>query len=406
MAIPVQSNSSSDPNRKFYLIPFILITSLFFLWGLANILNSALIAHFQPVFNIGRTEAMLVETAFYFGYFTFALPAALFMERFRYKGGIILGLVLYAAGALLFIPAANQVSFPFFLAALYIIAAGLAFLETGANPYALLLGPEKSGNFRINLAQTFNGLALIVGPVIAAQMILTESDSVTASAQSVVLPYTIIGISVLVIALLFVLLKMPEPGNAQRIVFSKKIFSFSHLMKGVLAQFLYVGAQAGIWGITINYVVAVLPGTTSQQASGIYLFAGTILFVLGRITGTFLLSKLNAKTILTIFGVAAAAQCLGAAFIPGLGGVVCLVGVNFFMSIMFPTIFALAVADLGEHTKIGSALVVMAIVGGAILPPLMAQIAEIYSIEKSILLPVLSFLVVAWYGYAGSNRRQ
>ncbi|MFZ6011658.1 MAG: MFS transporter, partial [Bacteroidota bacterium] len=275
--------------KKSYLVPFILITSLFFLWGIANILNSALIAHFQPVFEIKRSQALLVETAFYFGYFTIALPAGLFMEKYSYKKGILVGLLLYALGALLFIPAANMLTFGFFLVALYIIASGLAFLETAANPYATILGKPETSVQRLNFAQSFNGVALVVGPWIAGQFIFSGHEGEMSTfgekqqaAQAVIFPYTLLAGAVLLVALLFFLTKMPEPTKSGGLKFDKTIFKKKHLMLAVLAQLFYVGAQAGIWGITINYVVELIPGTSKEIASKNYMAIGTSLFVIGR----------------------------------------------------------------------------------------------------------------------------
>lgn len=394
--------------RNPYFLPFILVTSLFFLWGLANILNSALIAQFQPVFNISRSEALLVETAFYFGYFTIAVPAGLFMERYSYKKGIILGLLLYAGGALLFIPAAKMLTFGFFLVALYIIASGLAFLETAANPYVTILGKPETAVQRLNFAQSFNGLALVVGPWLAGRLIfagnegdLSEALARQQAADAVVVPYAGIAVIVLLVASLFFAVKMPEAESKEKLRFSREIFRYKHLMLAVLAQLLYVGAQAGIWGITIDYVVELLPGTSRGVASGAFLTAGTLLFVIGRFLGTFLMTYVRDNRLLGTYGLLAALACLLGVFAGGKTAVFAVLGTNFFMSIMFPTIFALGVKDIGKYTKLGSSLIIMAIVGGAILPPFMGMLSEYAGIQSAFLLPVASFLFVAYYGFAG-----
>jgi len=391
-----------------YLIPFILVTTLFFLWGLANILNSALIAQFQPVFSISRAEALLVETAFYLGYFTIAIPAGLFMERFTYKKGIILGLILYAVGALLFIPAAKLLTFGFFLLALYVIASGLAFLETAANPYVTILGPKENATQRLNFAQSFNGVALVVGPYLAGLLIfagnegdLATLEEKTRAANAVVLPYAIIAIAVLVVAILIWRTKMPEPDKGDKLKFDPAIFKYRHLMLAVVAQLLYVGAQAGIWGITIDFVVEELPGVSKEVASGSFLVAGTFLFVVGRFLGTWLLSYIKDNTLLAIFSLLAVVACLIGILGEGRIAVYAILSINFFMSIMFPTIFALGVKDLGRHTKLGSSFIIMAIVGGAILPPVMGLLSEQGSIQSSFWLPVVCFLFVAYYGFRG-----
>jgi FHS family L-fucose permease-like MFS transporter len=416
MAIPsttetVRSPDSIDSNKS-YLVPFILVTSLFFLWGMANILNSALIAHFQPVFEISRAQALFIETAFYFGYFTIAIPAGFFMEKYSYKKGILLGLVLYAIGALLFIPAAKLLTFGFFLIALYIIASGLAFLETAANPYVTILGKPESSVQRLNFSQSFNGVALVVGPWLAGQFIFSGNEGAMTSlaekqqaADAVIFPYALIAGVVLVVAFLFFLTKMPEPPKGASLKFDKAIFKNRHLTFAVIAQLFYVGAQAGIWGITINYVIELLPGTTRESASQNFLAIGTTLFVVGRFLGTWMMTFIKDHRLLTTYAAAASLLCLTGVFADGLIAVYAVLGINFFMSIMFPTIFALGVKDLGKHTKLGSSFIIMAIVGGAILPPVMGYIADEVGIQQSFILPCLCFLVVVWYGLKGYNAK-
>lgn len=420
MALPTSTalpETETEASRGFtgkkYLVPFILVTSLFFLWGLANILNSALISHFQPLFNISRSMALLVETAFYFGYFLIAVPAGLFMEKQGYKRGIILGLLLYAAGAFLFIPAAETLTFGFFLCALFVIAGGLAFLETAANPYVTILGNPKTATQRLNLSQSFNGVALIVGPVLASQLIFAgnEGELVTLAskqkaAAAVIVPYIGIGAVVLLVAFLFSLTKMPEPAKGAKLRFNSSIFKHKHLTRGVIAQFFYVGAQASIWGLTIDYVIHLLPGVSKEAASGTYLAVGTFLFVAGRFIGTFLMSYIKENKLLWVFAFCAFIFCLFGIYSGGQLAVYSILGLNFFMSIMFPTIFALGVKDLGEHTKLGSSLIIMAIVGGAALPPIVGAISDRYGIQISFWIPALCFLVVMYYGLSGYKIRE
>lgn len=375
---------------------------------MANILNSALIAHFQPVFRIGRAEAMLVETAFYFGYFTIAIPAGLFMEKYSYKKGIILGLFLYACGALLFIPSAYMLTFGFFLIALYIIASGLAFLETAANPYVTILGPPQTSVQRLNFSQSFNGVALVVGPWVAGQFIFAGNEGAMVTqaakqqaAEAVIFPYGVIAVTVLLVAFLFYLTPMPEPEKKGKIKFDKKIFRKKHLTWAIVAQLFYVGAQAGIWGITINYVIDLIPGTSKEIASKSYMAVGTFLFVIGRFLGTWLMAFIKDHKLLTVYGLIASILCFLGVFAEGAIAVYSVLAVNFFMSIMFPTIFALGVKDLGEHTKLGSSFIIMAIVGGAILPPVMGLMAERIGVQQSFLLPAVCFLFVVYYGATG-----
>ena len=412
MPIPTTNAASAETidTSKSYLTPFVLVTSLFFLWGMANILNSALIAHFQPVFEISRAQALFIETAFYLGYFTIALPAGFFMERYSYKKGILLGLVLYAVGALLFIPAAKLLTFGFFLIALYIIASGLAFLETAANPYVTILGKPESSVQRLNFSQSFNGMALVVGPWLAGTLIfagnegeMTTLASKQQAANAVILPYALIAGVVLLVAIFFYLTRMPEPAKGGSLKFDKAIFKNRHLTYAVIAQLFYVGAQAGIWGITINYVIEILPGVSKEAASQNYLAAGTLLFVIGRFLGTWIMTFIKDHKLLTLYAAIAAALCLFGVLGEGKLAVYAVLGVNFFMSLMFPTIFALGVKDLGEYTKLGSSFIIMAIVGGAILPPVMGYMADQIGIQQSFILPCLCFLVVFWYGWKGYN---
>jgi MFS transporter, FHS family, L-fucose permease len=389
---------------KSYAGPLALVTSLFFLWGLANILNSALIAHFQPVFTIGRGEAMLVESAFYLGYFTIAIPAGLFMEKYSYKKGILLGLFLYAFGAFLFVPAAKLLMFGFFLMALYIIACGLAFLETGANPYVIMLGKADTATRRLNFSQSFNGVALIVGPWLAGKFIFAGNEgamntlaSKQQAADAVIFPYVLIGAVVLFVAVLFLMIRMPEPDKGEGIKFNKEILKEKHLVLAVIAQMFYVGAQVGIWGLTLNYIIENLPGTSLETASSIYMVIGTTLFVSGRFIGTFLLNRIRDNKLLLIYGACAAILCVVSAFTTGLISVGTLLTVNFFMSIMFPTIFSLGIKDLGDQTKLGSSLIIMSIVGGAIIPPIMGRM----DIHLSLLLPAVAFVLVMYYGWKG-----
>ena len=400
------------PKNK-YLLPLILVTSLFFLWGIANIFNSALIAQFQPVFEIKRAQALLVETAFYLGYFVIALPAGIFMEKYSYKKGIILGLLLYGVGALLFIPAAQALMFGFFLVALFIIASGLAILETAANPYVTILGEPQTAVQRLNFSQSFNGVALVVGPWLAGMLIFAgnEGELLTLeakkqAAEAVILPYAGLAAVVLLVAVLFWRSHVPEPDKGEGLRFEWRIFRHRHLTMAVLAQLFYVGAQAGIWGITINYVIETLPGVSKEAASKNFMAVGTLLFVVGRFLGTFLLGYIKDNRLLGVYGLLASLLCVGAVVLTGKPAVYSILAVNFFMSIMFPTIFALGVKDLGHETKLGSSLIIMAIVGGAILPPVMGLIADNVGIQTSFLLPVFCFLVVAFYGFQGYKPRE
>ncbi|MEI9919510.1 MAG: L-fucose:H+ symporter permease [Bacteroidota bacterium] len=410
--VPTETPTQEVTPGKSYVLPLALVTTLFFLWGLANILNSALIAQFQPLFEIGRAQALLVETAFYFGYFTIAIPAAIFMEKYSYKKGILFGLILYAIGALMFIPAAQFLTFGFFLFALYIIASGLAFLETAANPYVTMLGKPESSVQRLNFSQMFNGLALIVGPILAGQFIFAGNEgsmetqaAKEQAANAVIFPYTLIAVGVLLIAILVAIARMPEFSSSSKLKFDKQIFTHKHLVWSTIAQFFYVGAQASIWGITINYIIDVLPGTTKEIASTNYMPIGTGLFVVGRVVGTMIMSWIKDYKLLRLFAVAAAVLCIMATTADGMVAVGSVLAVNFFMSIMFPTIFALGVKDLGIHMKLGSSFIIMAIVGGAVFPPIMGIIADNVGIQVAFVIPTVCFVVVFLYSLNGYKVR-
>ena len=410
--VPTEVRTEEVSPGKSYVVPLALVTTLFFLWGLANILNSALIAQFQPLFEISRAPALLVETAFYFGYFTIAIPAALFMEKYSYKKGILFGLILYAIGALMFIPAAKLLTFGFFLFALYIIASGLAFLETAANPYVTMLGKPGTSVQRLNFSQMFNGLALIVGPILAGQFIFAGNEgsmetqaAKEQAANAVIFPYMLIAVGVLLIAFLVGITKMPEFASKAKLKFDAEIFSHKHLVWATIAQFFYVGAQASIWGITINYIIDVLPGTTKEIASTNYMPIGTSLFVIGRVVGTMMMSWIKDYKLLRLFAVVAAVLCIMATTAGGMVAVGSVLAVNFFMSIMFPTIFALGVKDLGNHMKLGSSFIIMAIVGGAVFPPMMGLIADNVNVQVSFVIPTICFVVVFIYSLTGYKVR-
>lgn len=405
---PGSGKAAANP----FLIPFLLITSLFFMWGLAGILNAALIAHFQPVFDISRAEALLVETAFYLGYFIFAIPAGIFIQKYSYKKGILLGLLLYFVGALMFIPAAKSLYFASFLFALFVIATGLAFLETASNPYVTILGKPEKATQRLNLAQSFNGLALVVGPWLASVLIFSEGKEVfvseaekQAAANAVIWPYLGIAISVFVIALLVYLVRMPEPPKSDAPVFSRKLLANKDLLRAFFGILLYVGAQASIWGISIDFVMEAAPEISREVATKYYLFAGTSLFVIGRFVGTYLLGIVSGPRLLTLYALAALLLCAIITMIPGPWSIYAMIATNFFMSIMFPTIFSLGVNNLGEYRKAGSSILIMGIVGGALIPPIMGVFADQINIQTSFLIPAVCFAYLIYFGVRSSHHQ-
>jgi FHS family L-fucose permease-like MFS transporter len=399
----------TETTRASLTLPIILIVALFFLWGVANNLNDVLISHFKGLFSLGDFGAGLVQSAFYLGYFCLAIPAALFMRSYGYRAAVLLGLILYGAGALLFWPAASALSYPAFLAALFIISSGLAFLETSANPLIARLGSPETASRRLNFAQAFNPLGSISGVLVGRAFILSDSTTAqldrTQAAAAVQMPYLFIGIGVLIWAVLIRLAKFPaiatqpdvEEGVGAASDFAWLLRSPRFLM-GVLAQFFYVGAQVGVWSFLIRYVETVLPGTRATTAAG-YLTASLIAFMAGRFVGVALMGRVRPLPLLSIFATAAAILCAVAGVVGGMTGVLALVVSSFFMSILYPTIFAEAVDGLGPRTKAGSALLVMAIVGGAVFPAVMGLVSDASgSIVQAMLVPAACFLVVLAFG--------
>lgn len=433
---PARSSSSGN-----YGMAMALVTSLFFLWGLANSLNGTLIKHFQTALNLNRGQAGFVDSAFYIGYFLMAVPAGMFMAKRGFKKGILAGLILYAIGALLFYPAAELRSYGFFLFALFAIACGLAFLETAANPYVTILGePEKAAN-RINFAQSFNGLSIIMGPLIGGLFIFSEKAYTNETLQampfeqaeairvhealSVQAPYLTIAGVVVLVAVLFAFTKMPEPVSAGDSGSGGGIAALlrkPHLVLGVLAQFFYVGAQAALWGYFVDYKMLLSPDQdlgiairfgeamaritggnpemSPVQIASFHASFALIIFMIGRFAGTWLMSRYRSQDLLAWYAGMSAAL-LGVAMVTeGLTAVIAIMAVYFFMSIMFPTIFALATRGLGSQMKLGASLVIMAIVGGAIIAPLTGYVSKI-NMQVSLLVPVACFLFVGYYAIWG-----
>ena len=380
----------------------ILVTGLFFLWGVANNLNDVLIAHFRHAFTLTDFQSGLVQSAFYLGYFSFAIPAALTMTRFGYKAGVITGLGLFCTGALLFWPAALAMSYPMFLFALFVIASGLAFLETAANPMVATLGPPEGAERRLNFAQSFNPAGSITGVLLGATLILpATANEGPDTVGNVLLPYSLVAGVVLVWAVL--LARTPFPAVATEERSAHPLADFGMLLRrprylaGVFAQFAYVGAQVGVWSYMIRYVGVALPDYGQRNAA--YLLTGSLgLFMLGRFIGTALLTRVRGAPLMLLFAVIDTLLCLVGALVGHGIGVAALVATSFFMSIMFPTIFVLSLRDLGPLTKSGSALLVMAIVGGAAFTALMGLISDSsHSILNAMLVPAGCFVIVGLF---------
>jgi len=410
-----------------YLLPFIVITSLFALWGFANDITNPMVAAFKTVMEISNAKASLVQFAFYGGYATMAIPAALFVQKFSYKKGILLGLALYATGALLFYPAAQFQAFGFFLVSLYILTFGLAFLETTANPFILSLGAEETATRRLNLAQAFNPMGSLLGMFVASRIVLAalESDKRNAVGELIFPtldeatkaairtndlmiirnPYVILGLVVIVMFVVISLTKMPQTGHSNEI---HPMQSFKRLIKnkvyreGVLAQVFYVAAQIMCWTFIIQYADNLgIDKATAQM----YNIVAMGIFLGSRFISTLLMKYVNARKLLMLFAIGGMVTISGTILIEGMAGLYCLVATSAFMSLMFPTIYGIALNGIGEDATLGAAGLVMAIVGGALMPPLqgsiidLGQVGSMPAVNVSFILPFISFVVIAIYGY-------
>ena len=419
--------NSVSPSR--YLFPLVLIVSLFFLWGVANNLNDILIAQFKKIFLLSDFQSGLVQSAFYFGYFCLSIPAAIAMQRFGYKTAVITGLLLYGSGALLFYPAASAQEYNYFLVALFVIASGLAFLETSANPLIIAMGDPATAERRLNLAQSFNPLGAISGILIGREFILSgieHSDMDRAAMmptelaaytqeeiQAVQGPYLVIAAVVLTWAILVLITRFPGVAQKPPLTDSMskmlkhfpELFRHKYFLFGVIAQFFYVGAQVGIWSYMIRYGQHALPAA-GEKSLAAWLTWSLIAFMAGRFIATALMHKINPAKLMTVFSLANVVLCGIAIVIPNKIGFFALASSSFFMSLMFPTIFALSLKNLGTLTKAGSAFLVMAIIGGAVLTATMGLISDVSEINFAMTVPLLSFIIIAWFAKRGMTKTE
>jgi FHS family L-fucose permease-like MFS transporter len=407
--------------------PLILIVALFFLWGLANNLNDVLMPHLRKAFFLSDLQSSLVQSAFYLGYFFLALPAGWMIQRHGYKATVLAGLMTFGVGALLFYPAADQLQYGWFLAALFIIAAGLAFLETSANPLITVLGEPARAEQRLNFAQAFNPLGAISGVLIGREFILSGVEPTAAEfaamsqsqlaafqvaeAQSVQVPYLIVAAVVLLWAVLVAVTKFPHQAQAVKRGHPDHtsmrhdiaaLLGKGHFLFGVAAQFFYVGAQVGVWSFMIRYAQVQVPGMGEKEAAG-YLTASLVGFMIGRFVGTALMSRFSPTRLMACFAGINVCLTLIAAFIGGMAGLYALAATSMFMSIMFPTIFASSLRGLGSLTKTASSFLVMSIIGGAVLTAVMGAVSDVTSINYAIVVPTLCFAVVGWFGWTASG---
>jgi FHS family L-fucose permease-like MFS transporter len=416
-------------NGKSYALTFALVCTLFFLWGFCNGMIELLNKQFKNSLHINNMESFFVQFANFIGYFLMAIPSGLLAKRFGYKGGILIGLVLIASGALWFIPATSIDTYAAFLTGLFVIAAGLTILETIANPYTTVLGPPISGATRINLAQTCNAVGTFLGPLIGGALILSSTGVSNTSNSALYIPYLVIAALVVVLVVLFWKSELPDlqaeddakvaSESGSSAVESKPLLSRWHFTLAIGAQFFYVAAQVGIWGTFANYVTSpdmpLIPGWlaklfysgwTYPAGSGFHitdlgssraLSGGILLFIAGRFFGSMVLRVCSAHLTLAVFGLINSIMMVLIILNLGWISVAALFLSNFFMSIMYPTIFALGIRGLGEHTKFGSSLIVMAIVGGALLPLIMGWLADHFSMHMSFVMPLICFAYVMFY---------
>ena len=410
-------------NSKQNRFAFILITSLFFFWGFVHNLDPILISHLKHSFRLNTLQASLIDSAVFVAYFVMAIPAGMIMKKYGYKTGIITGLVLFALGCFLFVPSANIMSYALFLGSLFIVACGLTILETAANPYATVLGDPDTATQRLNFAQSFNGLAAFLAPVIGGHFILSAepiSDAALSAmplseqnayllqeASSVKMPYIILGVVILLMAALFFFTKLPDITDEEEAEHPGFFHAFKHkhLRWAVIAQFFYIGAQVCIMSFLILYATRAA-GISEKQASW-YAGAAGLAFMLGRFVGTFLMKYVKPPVLLFIYAMVCIGLCAVTIFGTGLITLYAIIGIAFFMSIMFPTIFALGIDGLGADTKSGSSLIIMSIVGGALLPPVLGYIADkTGNIQFGYSVPLVCFIIVAIYSKLGVKKHR
>ncbi len=430
------TNLQSKVVERKHLLTFILITSLFALWGFANDITNPMVAAFQTIMELSAAKASLVQFAFYGGYATMAIPAALFAKRYSYKKGILLGLMLYAIGAFMFIPAANQQQFGFFCVSLYILTFGLAFLETTANPYILSLGSKDTSTRRLNLAQAFNPIGSLLGMFIASRIVLAKLESDTAEVREIGFsnldevtklairehdldiirnPYVALGCVVLLVFIIIaIFVKNEKQDTANNVKTNnketlKRLFSNKIYRAGVLTQFFYVAAQIMTWTFIIQYADRLGIDKATAQ---IYNIIAMAMFLCGRFISTFLMKYVNSRRLLTFFAIGAMIATTGTIVIDGIAGLYCLMTISIFMSLMFPTIYGIALEDVSlEDSNLGAAFLVMAIVGGSLMPPLQGMIIDLGmvgnlpAVNFSFILPLICFFVIFVYGYRTNKLR-
>lgn len=411
---------SAPITERRYVVPLVLVTSLFFLWAIGVNSNDILIQHFKKAFGLTDFQSSLIQSAFFGGYFLAALPAGWLMQKLGYKRGILIGLVVCAIGTALFIPAAMVRLYGFFLFALFVMACGQSFLEVAANPYVTTLGPEQSSERRLNLAQSFNAMGAVLVALLGSRFVLSGIEHTPAElaamspaqltayqvseANMVKVPYLVITAVFLSVALLIFLTKLPEIREAQTENAAKAKLSgtlaHAHLIRGVIAQFLYVGAQVGVASFIIRFAEFTLPGTHEKVAAQ-YLQAHLVGFMIGRFAGSAIMQKIPAPRLLSLFAAGSLISLVVVLVTTGTAPAWAIVLIGFFHSIMFPTIFALSLKNLGPYTKLGSSLLVMSIIGGAVCPAIMGRISDAWNIQRAFIIPLICHAYILYFAISG-----
>ena len=398
---------SQNTKSKTFTVALSMVICLFFLWAISNNLLSSVVKKMMTLFDIDQARAEFVETSYWFAYFLFPIPIAMFMKRFSYKAGIVLGLLIAAVGGLLFLPVTRMHSFPLYLCAFFIVAIGMCFLETAANPYVTELGDPATAPRRLNLAQAFNGLGAFIAAMFLSKIILGTGTETTVESEihTFRMTYAIFAIVLIVIAVVFIFTKLPriqaedDDKEGTRLI-SFKVLKRSHLRNGVIAQFFYNGGQTAVNSLFLVYCINYV-GMTNNQATTFFGFY-MLFFLLGRWIGTTLMVKFRPENMLVVYGVANVLLCIFVCIVGGKAAVFAMMGISFFMSIMYPTQFSLALTDLKGDTKSGSAFLVMAIVGNSILPILTAYVQKSMANPNiAYIIPLICFAVCAWYGWKG-----
>jgi len=395
--------------EKKFIVTIVFVTSLFMLWGIAITMGDVLNRHFQNVLGVTKAQSGLVQFSIFGAYFIMGIPAGLFMKKFGYKNGVLLGLSLYAIGTFLFVPASNAESFTFFRIALFILACGLATLETVAHPFVAALGDQRTSDQRINFAQSFNGLGAVIGPLIGGYFILKGTDQSSTDLTSVKTLYIVIGTVVALIAVAFSFVKIPaliDPHVAVSeadtdavnvdLAPAKKLYQHKHFVWAVIAQFFNVAAQGGTWAFFINYGVEKMG--LPQDSAAYYFSLSMVMMMLGRFIGTYLMKFIAPNKLLAAFAVGSILMCVIIAQSFGWPSFIALIMLNFFFSIMFPTIFSLGLKNLGNHTQQASSFIVMGVVGGAVFPPLMGMIAN-KDVAHAYYLPIVCYFIIFLFGF-------